>query len=460
MNIQEMLAERKRLLDEAKAIQAKADSENRPLTEEEETDIKTKLSEAKTIEKQIEEARETQQRQARLKAELEAADNWEGQPQPRQTQQVQPTSTNVRITGGEASGKFSHFGEYLFKVRDAALMPSTTDPRLHPVAAAPRQRTDIDSAGGFLIPDEYSSTILDKMYNTGELLSRVKAAGMYFPIQRNTLKVPMVDETSRATGSRSGGVRGYWVEEAGSITDSPAKFGQLTLTLHKAGALGYVTDEMLEDIPAAGAFLERLFVRELIFTVENAIVNGSGSNKPLGILNADCAVSASAVTNQTSATVWGPNITSMWARMWAPARMTAVWLVEQSVEPYLFGLALEGRYGSESTSADAIPIYFPAGTAMNTGSYARLMGRDVIPTEYCQAVGTLGDIILWDPASYIIVDKAAGPQFASSIHVQFLTDQTTFRVTYRVDGQPTWSSALTPFSAGNTLSPIVLLTAR
>jgi len=199
---------------------------------------------------------------------------------------------------------------------------------------------------------------------------------------------------------------------------------------------------------------------ELLFTVENALVNGNGSNKPLGLIAANCGVSAAKITNQTAATVWGDNLTAMWALMWAPCRKTAVWLVNQSVEPFLFSATLAGRFGSESTSVDGIPLYYPAGSLLNQGQYGILCGRPVIPVEYCQAVGTVGDIILWDPASYVLVDKAGGPNMASSIHVRFTTDEETFRVTYRVDGQPTWDSALTPYDGGDDLSCIVKLAVR
>ena len=457
MNIKEMLAERKRLMDEAKALQATTDKEERGLTDEEAAQIDANLTKVEELAGQIEEAkkaeREGQEREDALRVRMEAANTWETTPEPQRTQ-------NVNVVGGEASGQFAHFGEYLFKVREAAVVPSMADIRLTPSAAAPGMRSDVDSLGGFLIPDQFSDRILEKMYSTGELLNRVKSDGVYLSLERNTIKLPRVDESSRADGSRAGGVRGYWVGETSALTDSKPAVGQMTLTLHKAGALGYTTDEMLEDSAASGVFLERLLTKELIFTVENGIVNGNGSNKMLGLIAANCAVSVTKVTNQTAATVWGDNLTAMWARMFAPLRSTAVWLVEQSVEPFLFAATLAGRFGSESTSVDGIPLYYPAGSLLNQGKFGILMGRPVIPVEYCKAVGTVGDVILWDPASYVLVDKAGGPKTASSIHVQFLTDQTTFRVTYRVDGQPTWGAPLTPHSAGDTLSPIVTLAVR
>jgi hypothetical protein len=62
-------------------------------------------------------------------------------------------------------------------------------------------------------------------------------------------------------------------------------------------------------------------------------------------------------------------------------------------------------------------------------------------------------------SQYMVATKG-GLRGAESIHVSFTTDQTAFRWIYRVDGQPTWKSALTPFKSSNTLSPFVTLAAR
>jgi HK97 family phage major capsid protein len=200
------------------------------------------------------------------------------------------------------------------------------------------------------------------------------------------------------------------------------------------------------------------FSDELLFAIENAIVNGTGAGQPLGLLTENCKIEVSKETNQTATTLWGPNIVKMWARMWARSRPNAVWLINQDVEPYLWGLALEGRYASAATAADAIPIYYPAGTITNQGNYGILMGRPVIPVEFCQTLGTAGDIILVDLSQYLMIQKPAAS--AMSMHVRFTTDELTFRLTYRCDGRMWWKSALTPFKGTNTLSPLITLAAR
>ena len=71
----------------------------------------------------------------------------------------------------------------------------------------------------------------------------------------------------------------------------------------------------------------------------------------------------------------------------------------------------------------------------------------------------MGDIALVDLDQYLLIDKGA-PKSSWSIHVRFINDEQTFKITYRCDGQPTWNKALTPFQGTSTLSPFVVLATR
>ena len=82
----------------------------------------------------------------------------------------------------------------------------------------------------------------------------------------------------------------------------------------------------------------------------------------------------------------------------------------------------------------------------------------MIAIEQMSALGDVGDILLGDFSQYLLIDKGS-VEMASSMHVQFLTDELVFRFIYRVDGQSSWNAPLTPFK-GATLSPFVTLAAR
>ena len=70
------------------------------------------------------------------------------------------------------------------------------------------------------------------------------------------------------------------------------------------------------------------------------------------------------------------------------------------------------------------------------------------------------DIILADfKNGYVIADK--GPaQNAWSLHIRFLYDESVFRSVYRVDGQGTLASPVTPYGSGDTLSHFLTLETR
>ena len=107
-----------------------------------------------------------------------------------------------------------------------------------------------------------------------------------------------------------------------------------------------------------------------------------------------------------------------------------------------------------STSADWL--------AADAGLYqSTLLGRPVVPIEHCATLGPVGDIIFADMSQYLYGRKAQGIEMATSIHLRFDYDQTTFRFVFRVDGKPWWRTALTPYKGtGNTQSPFVALATR
>ena len=104
------------------------------------------------------------------------------------------------------------------------------------------------------------------------------------------------------------------------------------------------------------------------------------------------------------------------------------------------------------------PVFIPPG-GINSAPYGTLYGRPIVPLEYMQTLGTVGDIVLGDLSQYVVIEKG-GPQLAQSMHVRFVNDETAFRVTYRLDGQPIWNVALTPKNGSNTVSPYIALQAR
>ena len=349
--------------------------------------------------------------------------------------------------------QFGNFGEQLQAIAYAGMNKGSDPDRRLKWGAATGAGEAVPSEGGFLVQKDFSIDLLGLMHEMGDLLGRVRRVPL--GANSNGIKLPVIKETSRANGSRWGGVQGYWVNEADTATASRPTFDQIELSLQKLLAIGYSTEELLRDSSALEMVMRTAFSEEMTFKTEDAIINGTGSGQPLGILNSGALISQAAESGQAAATVNAQNVLNMYSRMPARQRRNAVWLINQEIEPQLWTMALPNATGA------MILLYRPPGSndASGVSSFATLLGRPVLPVEYCAALGTVGDILFFDPQSYVMIDKD-GVRSDSSMHVRFLYDEMTFRFIYRVDGQPIWRTTLSPFKGTNSYSPYVGLATR
>jgi len=352
--------------------------------------------------------------------------------------------------GDDRHAGFKNFGEFALAVRDACQPGKRPDERLVPMQKAPSGMSEVVNAdGGFLVPTEFSRKVLERVYSSNNLLSMTDS----YAISGNSISFPRNAETSRANGSRWGGVRAYWRAEGDQGSGSKPTFGQLPLSLKKLMVLITASDELLADTQgfALEQYLLRIASEEINFVVSDSILNGNGTTAPLGILGAPCLVTAAAEAGQDPATVTANNIAAMWSRLWAPCRQNAVWLINQEVESQLNTMTV-------GTGASAMAAYLPPG-GLSTKPYATLLGRPVYPVEWCPTLGTAGDIVLADLTHYVTITRGL-VESAMSIHLRFDYDESTFRFLFRVDGRPWWSAPLTPYKGTATQSCFIALETR
>jgi HK97 family phage major capsid protein len=299
----------------------------------------------------------------------------------------------------------------------------------------------VPADGGFLIPEVLRSEIMKVALESAVVRSRATV----IPMESLKVPIPMVDSTSNAS-SLYGGIICYWTEESAALTESQASFGRVTLDAKKLTAYACVPNELVADASAFNGFFDAAFPAAVAFYEDYAFLRGTGVGEPLGLINADAAIIASAVSGQGANTIVWENIVAMYARMLPSSLGTAVWLVSPDTFPQLATMAL-------SVGTGGAPVWLVNG---QDGAPTTLLGRPVIVTEKVPSLGTTGDIAFVDLAYYLIGDRMA-MQSASSTDYRFGNDQTAFRVIERVDGRPWIQSAITPKNGGSTLSPFVQL---
>ena len=427
-----------RLVKKVGDIDAKCVAENRdPLDSE--LALKNELMDG------IDELRKivlAQERQERLQKALDA---------PTEPPLSQPRPMGQPSEDRASRDRFTTFGEQLAAVMRAGMPGGHVDPRLRNVRAASGLSESVPSDGGFLVQQDFSGELLQQVFETGVLASRCRR--VQISGNSNSIKINGIDETSRVT-NRSGGILGYWEEEAAQKTASAPKFRKIELNLKKLIGLCYATDELLEDAAALEGVIRTGFASEFGFLLDDAIVNGTGAGQPLGILNAGCLVSVTKETGQKAATIMAENIIKMDSRLFPSSNAAAVFLINQNTKSQLYTMSL-------SVGTGGIPIYMPAG-GLSGQPYSTLLGKPVIAIEQCATLGTVGDIILADLSGGYILAEKGGIKSDMSIHLRFNYDESVFRFVMRVDGQPIRAAALTPYKggAGSTQSHFVALETR
>ncbi len=442
----------KQLLEAVDKVDKQAVTENREPTKEE-------LAAQEAAMNKIDEYRSiiaTQERKERMEAELSA-------PLAPATPAASPAMSPATIAAplSQPSGmivgddlrtqdRFGSFGMQMMAVLQAGMPGGNVDPRLRnaPVNAATGLNEAVPSDGGFLVQSDFSTKLLEEVFETGILPARCEKVTISG--NSNSMTMNGIDETSRAS-SRSGGIIGYWADEAGEKTASKPKFRQIDLKLKKLVGLCYATDENLQDAATLEGIIRNGFRKEFGFQLDEAIINGTGAGMPLGILSAGCLVTVGKEPGQDPDTIMAENIMNMRSRLFAASRPNSVWLINQDCEPQLHRMSL-------AVGTGGVAVYMPAG-GLSGSPYDTLYGRPVIPVEQCSTLGDLGDILYCDFGGYLLAEKG-GMQSDMSIHVRFVYDESVFRFILRVDGQPVRASALTPYKGTNTLSHFVALEAR
>jgi HK97 family phage major capsid protein len=446
---------RTRLLDlssQANGIQARADAEHRSLNEEERKEVTDILNAFDALESEI-----AQREQLESATNRALASRGENPPQNRAEQPPQNAPQNPARADSKKSvhvepllkdaGKFgfNSLGEFAKCVQRAQQNPAATDARLVRMAASTYGNEGAGVDGGFAVPPDFRSAILEKVMAQDSLLARTdqqttSSNGFSFP----------KDETT--AWQSSGGVQAFWENEAGAISQSKPALQSETVKLVKLSALVPVTDELLEDVPSLAGYLRSKVPEKMDYKISDAILHGTGAGQPLGILNSACTVTVAKESGQAASTVLFGNIVKIWSRTYAPSRRTGVWVINQDVEQQLMTMAFPG-------TGTAVPVYLPPG-GLSAAPYGSLMGRPVVVHEAAKDLGTKGDIGFYDFSRYLTALKQGGVRQDISIHLFFDQSITAFRFVLRIGGQPWWSSAITPANGSNTRSCFVTLEDR
>lgn len=342
---------------------------------------------------------------------------------------------------------FKHFGEFLGAVKTGSARNGAIDKRLGMNAAAPTTFGSEGSGadGGFLVPPAFSKDIFTLALTDDALLPLTDNT----PVDGNGMVFPK-DET---TPWGSNGVRAYWQSEATAAIASKPVFGTQAMRLHKLMAFVPITNELLADSTAIGAYLGPLMARSIRWKSNEAIMFGSGEGQPRGMFNSGAAIVQAKESGQAANTLLPLNIVNMVARIPPGAYGGAQWFITPDLLPSLWTLNSNNQI-----------LYLPycgGQGSFQDSPYGTLLGRPVNVSQHNPAFSAQGDLSLVVPDWYRSITKNGSPVAVDqSMHLYFDADVTAFRATFRMDGDAKIAAPIAQAKGSKTLSPFIQLGAR
>ncbi len=321
---------------------------------------------------------------------------------------------------------FRHFAEFTSSVVSMGLRHGISPEIQKRAAPSVFANTNTGADGGYAIPPGFANEIIDLGMDETSLLPLTRNT----PVTGNNMTFPYSEKQPWL-----GGVQSYWRSEAADATQSKAEIGRLQLQLNPLTTLCAATDEMLSDQSAMASFLMTTMGRSINWRVNDSILNGLGSDQPVGILQSSGTVEIAKETNQAADTIVAKNILNMYARVFQNGG-NLVWLIHPDAFPEIAALTLGDR-----------PIWSDSFKDMPNGA---LLGKQIILTDACKTLGDAGDIVLANMDGYYTITKPAGAEWAESMHIWFDQSITAFRLSLRIDGSPLIHTAIPPANGTKT----------
>lgn len=343
----------------------------------------------------------------------------------------------VTQDGGVADKNIKSFGDFLVAVkrndhkRLTELYKTTKD-----LGETP------GSSGGYLVPTEYSTSLIQVAAMENQIYSRVQKV----PVLRNSGTYPALDQYFTPTAGAgetygAGGVKTNFTQAGQEFTETEPAFSTLEWRLNKIGGFTEVENELLEDSPfAIEALLRGLFQVAIAAKNERNILRGSGLGEPLGILNSNVAIG---VSDETTGKFKWEDVGKMYSKFKSIGGQPT-WIIHPSVFPQLMIMNNSTVTAWQSS--------------LNGGPMNSLNGYPIIVSEHMPQLGANGAVMLADLTSYVMWEKA-GLTIAFSDQVGFKRDVGTWVFRQRNDGKPWFKSPITLAGPGSayTVSPFVYI---
>ena len=344
----------------------------------------------------------------------------------------------------EGTASFKHFGEFSKAVMTKAKTGVLDKRLLGTKDATTFGNANVGADGGFLIPPDFRAEILKYALAQPTIWSRCRQ----FQTSSNHLEIPIDKTTPWSTDGTQ--VEWFDADDADSMTQRKPKLGKTTVNLHDLGVLVPVTNNMLEDSAVAvDAYLREAVAPRINYAIDDAVLNGDGNGKPMGIRNSGAIVSVT--RNATN----GANLADLVNLIQSVGDFNVSPSVAYVAHRTLIADIFTATIGDNG-------VFLQDGTGEGADALLqRVLTKPILYHQAAQTRDAAGDLGLYDFAQYILLTKTGdtGMRTDVSMHLYFDQNTTAFRFVMRVGGQP-WTNAVVDDDNGSgDFSPFAQLAA-
>lgn len=271
------------------------------------------------------------------------------------------------------------------------------------------------SEGGYLVPDTFENQLVQALTENGV----VRAHARVITTSGGLHKIPVV----ASHGSAS------WIDEEGDYVESDESFGQVQLDAHKVGTVIKVSEELLQDSAFdLENYISAEFSRRIGDKEEDAFLNGDGSAKPTGILNASNG-GIVGVTAAAAAAITADELVDLYYSLKAPYRKNAVWILNDATIKLIRKLKTgDGQY-----------LWQPG---IKDGEVNTILGRPYFTSPFMPVAAAGAKTVIFGDLSYYWIGDRQGITFRRLNELYAGKGQVGFMASKRLDGKTVLSEAI------------------
>ena len=265
-----------------------------------------------------------------------------------------------------------------------------------------------DSEGGYLVPDEFEKTLVQKLTEANVLRPLCHVIQTSF----GDRKIPVV--ASKGTAD--------WVDEEGTYPLSDDTFSQVVLGAYKLATMIKVSEELLSDsIFNIEGYVSEQFGKRIGDKEEDAFLTGNGVSKPIGILHTTGGAELGVTTAGASA-ITGDELIDLVYSLRAPYRKGAVFVLNDTTVKLLRKLKDgDGQY-----------LWRPG---ITENAPDTILGHRIVTSEFMPGVAAGNKSIAFGDFSYYWIADRKGRTFKRLNELYATTGQIGFLASQRLDGK-------------------------